>query len=63
MNIVVMTTYYVMTGTNSQNGPEKTLALLRVNVIALTSSDEALNSPHVADTEASASRKSCKKHV
>lgn len=51
-----------MIGTNQQNGPEKTLALLGANVNALTSSDETLNSPHVADTEASASRKACK-HV
>lgn len=54
--------YSVIFGTNKQNGPEKTLELLRVNVIALTSSDETLNSPHAAVTEASASRKSCK-HV
>lgn len=39
--------------------PWETLEFLRVNVIALTSSDETLNSPHAATVEASASRKSC----
>lgn len=60
--LIATQSYSVIIGTNKQNGPEKTLELLRVNVIALTSSDETLNSPHVAVTEASASRKS-RKHV
>lgn len=42
--------------------PWETLEFLRVNVIALTSSDETLNSPHAAVIEAVASRKSCR-HV
>lgn len=37
----------------------ETLEFLRLNVIALTSSDETLNSPHAAIIEASASRRSC----